>query len=467
MPRPPRVSPTDACPGALRLHAAADGPLARVRLPGGMLTGRQLAELGAVASELGDGGLELTSRANVQLRALTGADPSVLAARLSAAGLLPSATHEVVRNIAAPPLAGPPLRELVRALDRALCADPALAALPGRFLFAIGTVELAADVAALPAADGLAIVFAGHDEGLRVSADRVVAALLAGAHAFLAERAAEAAEAAADSAAERTAESAADSAAERTAESAAAPTTEAAERTAQRAAAVGKAWRLAELPDGPRRVAARVAAALGLPAPPLAASPIPGEVAEAEVGLLPQPDGRLAVGAIVPLGRLTSAQIALLAGADRLVLTPARNVIIPDLSPAEAAAWMTALAAAGLPVEADSRWSGVTACAGRPGCAKSLADIRADALAATRYVDGLPVHWIGCARGCGSPPGPHVRVEATPGGYTVTTPAERHRPPEPDRAAQPDRTVEYTRPTHEALAAVVAAARGVSDAPGV
>ena len=398
MPRPIRQSETDACPGALRLHAAADGPLARVRLPGGMLTGPQLAELTAIATEWGDGGLELTSRANVQLRALTRANPATLAARLNAAGLLPSQTHEVVRNIAAPPLADEPLRALVRSLDESLCADPALAALPGRFLFAIGPVPLVADLAALPTPDGFAILFAGRDEGLRTPADRVVEALVAGAHAFLAERA--------------TTEQA-------TAERA----------TAERATTEAPAWRLAELADGPSRVATLVGAALGVPLrtspspsvrlPPPDKSEMSGGATPSLVGVIEQADGRVALGAIVPLGRLTGVPAKVLMDAPRLALTTARGVVIPDLQPAAAAGWLARLSAAGLPVEADSRWSGVTACAGRPGCAKSLADVRADALEATRHTDGLPVHWVGCARGCGSPAGPHVRVEATPGGYIV------------------------------------------------
>jgi len=380
VPHPIRQSETDACPGALRLHAAADGPLARVRLPGGLITGAQLAELAAIAAEWGDGGLELTSRANVQLRALTRANPASLAARLHAAGLLPSQTHEVVRNIAAPPLADESVRALIRSLDESLCADPALAALPGRFLFALGRVDLTADLAAVPAPDGYAILFAGHDEGLRVPADEVVTALLAGAHAFLAER----------------------------------------------AGADAAAWRLAELADGPGRVARHVSAALGLPL--ASASPAPhdksemsdeGEGAAALVGLIGQVDGRVAVGAIVPLGRLTGVQAKVLMDAPRLTLTTARGVVIPDLLPTAATGWLAALNDADLPVEADSRWSGVTACAGRPGCAKSLADVRADALDATRHGDGLPVHWVGCARGCGSPAGAHVRVEATADGYLV------------------------------------------------
>ncbi|WP_307873120.1 precorrin-3B synthase [Paractinoplanes ovalisporus] len=421
---PARESPVDACPGALRLHKAADGPLARVRLPGGMLTGPQLTALASLAAAFGDGHLELTSRANVQLRALREADPAVLAARLSAAGLLPSETHETVRNIAAPPLADATIRALVTDLDRALCATPALAALPGRFLFAIGPTTLDADVAALPVADeAFAILFAGHDAGLRVAADGVVAALLAAANAFLAERAAQAG-----------------------------------------SASDAPAWRLHELPNGPARVAVRTAAVLGLPtstvgagkpadAPPASVAtdglplfPPPLEPvrqigfvregmgdptptltpaptlapAPAPIGVVRQGDGLVAVGALVPLGRLGGEALRLLATARRLVVTPWRGVVVPDLTPEAARRWARALDDAGLPVDPTTRWAGVTACAGRPGCAKSLADVRADADSTSAYSDGLPVHWIGCARGCGSPSGPHVRVEATPSGYAVT-----------------------------------------------
>jgi precorrin-3B synthase len=114
--------------------------------------------------------------------------------------------------------------------------------------------------------------------------------------------------------------------------------------------------------------------------------------------------------------------MTVLAEADHLVMTPWRGVLVTDLVASSAAGWLAALAGAGLEVTADSRWSGVTACAGRPGCAKALADVRHDATEATRFGAGLPVHWIGCARGCGSPSGPHVRVEATDAGYAVTAP---------------------------------------------
>jgi precorrin-3B synthase len=361
-----RQSADDACPGALRLHAAADGPLARVRLPGGLLTGRQLGVLADLAAEHGDGALELTSRANVQLRALR-ATGEELATRLAGAGLLPSLAHETVRNIVAPPLADASMRALVEALDRGLCADPALAALPGRFLFALGPTSLAADVAALPGTGRREwmIVLGGADVGLRVATDRVVPTMLAAAHAFLAER----------------------------------------------AGRDPRPWRLREIPDGPKLVAARLPRTRSAIRDADVARPEPRPL----IGVLDQH----AVGALVPLGRLTAVPLKVLARAPRLVVTPGGGVVVPDLAPEATDRWRRELAAAGLATERDSKWAGVTTCAGRPGCGKALADVRADAAATARYVAGRPVHWVGCARGCGTPAGEHVLVAATADGYLI------------------------------------------------
>src|SRR4029079_7304855 len=92
------------------------------------------------ARELGDGHLDLTARANVQLRGLAPGAERELAGRLQEAGLLPSSTHETVRNIIASPLSGldsaSDVAPFAAELERRLCADPELSALPGRFLFA-------------------------------------------------------------------------------------------------------------------------------------------------------------------------------------------------------------------------------------------------------------------------------------------------------------------------------------------
>src|SRR5436190_2692455 len=125
---PTRDRPTDACPGALQVHLAADGGVARIRLPGGRLTASQLRAVLDAASRLGDGTVELTSRANLQIRGLAPGAESALAGRLAETGLLPSATHERVRNIIASPLTGrdgagvADVGDVVQALDKELCA---------------------------------------------------------------------------------------------------------------------------------------------------------------------------------------------------------------------------------------------------------------------------------------------------------------------------------------------------------
>jgi precorrin-3B synthase len=61
---------------------------------------------------------------------------------IAATGLLPSRSHELVRNVMVSPQTGlaggrTDLRPVAAELDHLLCADPALAALPGRFLFVL------------------------------------------------------------------------------------------------------------------------------------------------------------------------------------------------------------------------------------------------------------------------------------------------------------------------------------------
>jgi precorrin-3B synthase len=238
------------------------------------------------------------------------------------------------------------------------------------------------------------VLFAGHDAGLRVPPSDAVVALLTAAHAFLSVR-----------------------------EGLSVP-----EGLSVRAES--GAWRVRELPDGPGELARRSASALGTRLGPgrLRLRPHHREL----VGPLDH-----AAGALVPLGRLGPVALAALEKAGQLTVTAQRGVIVADLAPGEVEPWLTTLARAGLVVEPGSRWAGVTTCAGRPGCGKALADVRADAAAtvAAGLTTGLPVHWVGCARGCGSPGGRYVRAEATADGYAVTAPGFEGDGPASDVAA--------------------------------
>ncbi|MEU7281818.1 cobalamin biosynthesis protein CobG [Streptomyces sp. NPDC045431] len=365
----------DACPGALRLHRADDGALARLRIPTGVLTPRQVRALADVADRLGDGHLSLTSRGNLELRGLGEGCGLGLAELLRDAGLLPeSERHERVRNMVVSPLAGPEVRAWAARLDALLCAEEWTLELSGRFLFAVDdgrgdVAALAPDVTLLAEPAGTALVQAGGPGAYRVAGADAPRAALAAAEAFLA---------------------------------------------AAREAGTG-AWRVRELPAGQD-----VDVAGHLRRASIAAEPVRDAVVPAGAPLAPGLVGEDTVSVLARLGRVTTAQFRALLPAEEVRVTPWRGFVLPGL-PDRAAAEerLRALDGAGFLTRADSPWAGVTACTGRPGCAKALADVRADA----RPVDGgLPVHWSGCARRCGHPQGvAWVDVVATAEGAYQTT----------------------------------------------
>ncbi|WP_334663277.1 UTRA domain-containing protein [Streptomyces cyaneofuscatus] len=142
------------------------------------------------------------------------------------------------------------------------------------------------------------------------------------------------------------------------------------------------------------------------------------------------PPGAIAHGAAltadVPLGRLTPAQWRLLTDTARryggeLRLTPWRGVVILGPVPQpEAADALRTLSESGLITAPDSPWTGVGACIGHPGCAKSLSDVRAEAGAAVGPPGRLPVYWSGCERRCGHPHGEWIDVVVTPDGHRIS-----------------------------------------------
>ncbi|WP_299529360.1 cobalamin biosynthesis protein CobG [uncultured Streptomyces sp.] len=451
----------DACPGTLRLHRADDGALARIRIPGGVLTTAQAHRLREAAERLGDGELHLTSRGNVQLRGLADDSGTELAALLGAAGLLPSERHERVRNIVASPLSGldgphaagaqrgsatrphatgpyaagahrisatdprttaasrgvADVRPWLTALDALICGSDAATALSGRFLFALddgrGDVDgLGADVTLIATGpDGALLRIAGHDQAVPVPFADAPAAALTAALAFL--------DAAGDSG----------------------------------------AWRVADLSERARdALPAEVARRTGVTAPTVT-RPAPGTAHVPGPGAVTGPGGRTALHVGVPMGRLTAGQWRTLTELcdGELRLTPWRGVVLPlpeahpahppapsglpdapsdspprpsglpdapsglPPDPADRTAHaLRRLAGAGLVTAPDSPWAGVGACVGRPGCAKAHADVRADAGAAVGPVGRLPVYWSGCERRCGHPHGEWTDVVAGPDGYRIT-----------------------------------------------
>jgi precorrin-3B synthase len=264
--------------------------------------------------------------------------------------------------------------------------------LPGRFLFALddGRGDVAgmrpdAGVLGLPG-DRVALLLAGLDTGLRMPVRAAVTALLEVASAFLRRRPDQ------------------------------------------------RTWRLAELPAGPLSLLEDLAPIPG--ATHTTPVDVPATGGAGPVGRIEQTDGRVALAVSVPLGELTSDRCRVLAetAGDEVVLMPGRSVLLPDLAPARAGTAAPGLRASGLILDPASPELGVSACTGRPGCAKALADVRSEASRAplappaalappaserSGMGRGLPVHWSGCARRCGRPAGPVVDVVADLEGYQV------------------------------------------------
>lgn len=403
---PVQRATADSCPGVLRPHLAADGALARFRAPGGELPTAALRGLAEVSADLADGDLGLTSRGNMQVRGVPPEKVALLETRLEALGLLPHPTHERVRNILASPLSGLAFSSiddvcgLVGELDTGLCGRVDLSELPGRFLFGLddGTGDITGeepDVLVVAVQPGRYEVRpSGASSGVVLGRAQVVEAALLAATAFLAERARQ----------------------------------------------QSQAWRVNELAGGAEAMVDALVEA-GFESAQTGFLPVTAQIPEP--GLIEQREGRFSVCAVVPLGILNGEQLEALAAccelasddeltglellegvegseATPLRITPWRRVIIRDLELPAALAAQELLASVGLVVEPGSAWARVSACAGQPGCAKSLTDVQADAraFAEISLAEGPLVHWAGCGRGCGTPHG-GVALLAESDGYRV------------------------------------------------
>lgn len=399
---PRRIRPGDggdACPGAVRLHEAADGALARIRLPGGFFCAQQADALADLALELADGDIHLTARGNAEIRGVNPEGANALTTRLAESGLLPSVTHERMRNVLATPLAGldgagslpTGAHALVDELDHLLTTDPDCAALSGRFLFGIddgrGDVLLAdPDLAAVATERGARLYCAGRPLGVLVDISHAPVALHVMARIFV-------------------------------------------QHCRSREVTT---WRVADLePAQVHEFAQAAAEALGRALPtrrdpdqdrPLAQHPGP----TATLGVFGT--GPFAVGFGLPLGVAPAATWHALAqisrqGDELVRTTSARGVIVSGLALQAARAALRQASDLGLITDAQSDYARLSACTGLPGCASSRADLRteihASAQASSTTVGRALLHVSGCERRCGHPRTPHMEAVATGTGYAL------------------------------------------------
>ncbi|KAF1061008.1 MAG: Sulfite reductase [ferredoxin] [Pseudomonas citronellolis] len=383
-----------ACPGLLRIVASKDGGICRIKLPLGRLDADGARAIAEAARRHADGVLEATNRANLQIRGVHAGAETALSSELLAAGLGPrDLAADDVRNLLVSPTLG---RDASAVLDAGPLAQnlldllqdtPRFHALSPKFALqldageALAMLEHPNDIwlSALADADGPLFAFglAGcppqrEEAALALAAVRaeqvpqLVEHLL---HLFL------------DLAGDGLT------------------------RMRHLCAQFGDAQVL-------ERLQQRLPFAL-LSDARITAWRRPAVTPFAYLGIAAQRQpGRYSVGANCALGRLDSdtlhglAALAERYSAGHLCLTPWQGVLLPDVAEAQAETALAELAGLGLLTDAAQPLARLIACSGSSGssgCARGLADTKADALRlATRLRNAPPVavHLCGCPRSC-------------------------------------------------------------------
>jgi precorrin-3B synthase len=392
------------CPGVLHAVQAKDGLLIRIRVPGGLIEANQLRTVANLSHNFSDGTIEITSRANLQLRAIRNQDLHHIIESISLAGLLPSPHHDRVRNIVTSPIAGLDGEELldprplILALDRQLRAEPIFANLHPKFSFAIhggpsrfsrDLDDIAIEAIDINSAPQFHLSIGGVFSGFVVKPSHAVDCMLAAAKICI------------GLALEW--------------------------NTPVRAKAVVK------IPDASNRI---VDALSHLLTPSPVATPS-HTVTEALMGVYPTTqDGRVSIIPSVPLGRLNPEQARYLANASNeweadLRLAPWRGVVLGSIPKSAADNIAGQLRAIGLSCEGRDGFQGIAACAGITGCDASLADVRGDAASLAERLLGraVPSGWTvnlsGCDKRCARRNGATAEVIAGPSGYTLNIEGRR------------------------------------------
>ncbi|TBU81527.1 precorrin-3B synthase [Pseudomonas daroniae] len=378
-----------ACPGLLRIVQAKDGGICRIKLACGRLDATQAERIAQAAQRHAGGVLEATNRANLQIRGIHAGSEGVLIGELLAAGLGPSSPGaDDVRNLMVSPAAGldPAALVDVSALAARLLTTlentPRLHALSPKFALLLDGGERLAmlehphDIwlSALPLDGQIGYAFGLAGCPPQAPGDAPALAVVPEAHAhdlllalldlFL---------------------------------ELASP-----EQTRMRHLLVNHP--AAELLQ---RLGERLGDVL-LSADQWRRSPAEPQ-AHIGIGAQRQP-GLVYIGGVPPLGRIDAEQLLGLAALARrlgdgsLRLTPWQSLLLPNIAEADAKTAAQALEGLGLLVDADAPLTRVIACTGSSGCAKGLADTKADAgRLAERLQAGsrqAGIHLSGCSRSC-------------------------------------------------------------------
>ncbi|WP_292843719.1 precorrin-3B synthase [Nostoc sp. NMS8] len=399
------------CPGLFYGTPAADGILSRVRIPGGIISSQQCRAIADIADRHGGGYIDITNRANLQIREIrTGINAEVLK-YLQLMGLGSSNTLvDHIRNIMTSPTAGIDPQELidtrpfVQGWDDYIAAHPALSRLSAKFsvCFDGGGIIRVCDrlndiTFAAVLVDGnvyfrlyLSVGEKGQppsNTGIFLSPEQCLPVLAALTEVYLAHS----------------------------------------HTTSKRR------LRLLELLNtlGCENYLQEVQQLLPFlllyseKRKDLTPQPLPGKEEKfstllqregnyQHIGIHPQRQpGLFYLGVVLPLGRLESRQMRGLAdlaakyGSGTLRLTPWQNLLLTDIPQQWVTDIQSEIAFLGLDFSATNIKSSLIACSGKKGCAASATDTKSHALALAEYLETrvtldspVNIHFSGCEKSC-------------------------------------------------------------------
>ncbi|SHK41835.1 precorrin-3B synthase [Bradyrhizobium lablabi] len=368
------------CPGALKPMQSGDGLIVRVRPRCGMFKPDEMLVLAEAARRFGNGHIDLTRRANLQIRGV--GEESLLGLQhvIAGLGLLdPAPEAEAVRNLMVSPLAGIDptevldVRGIARELAQLLTSEHALWALPSKFCFIIdgcGTLTLADERADIR----IAAIRDGANPSVAIGLDTQAGIDWLGSV------------------------------------SAAAAATAATETASAFLAVVSNVKRQ-RMRAVPAEGLASIRSAMRSRLNPLELDQRKTQrSSDRHVGLRDLGAGRFAVGVAAPFGRVETAQLEKLAGemaafgVEEVRLSPWRILYAEVVGALTGNAVLDAARSVDLITDPDDPLLRVEACPGAPACRSTSLDTRGDArrLAAlsSRFGFEGTIHVSGCAKGC-------------------------------------------------------------------
>jgi len=378
--------------------------MCRLRIPNGILTHWQLAGLGDLAERYAGGYAHVTTRANLQMREVAPKNAVAMVEAIQDLGLCSRGSGaDNIRNVTGTPTAGIDRQELIdtrpyaRAWHFHILNDRSLFGIPRKFNVgfdgagAIPVLEDTNDIGfqAVAVKDGFGVEpgiwfrlmlggITGHqdfarDTGVIVKPDDATAVADAVVRVFIENG-------------DRT------------------------NRTKARLKYVLDAWGfekfLAAMEEKLGRKLARV--------PAEAIAPRPAYDRRAHIGAHPQKQaGLFWIGVVLPVGKLTAAQLRGLAEVARdcgdgdIRLTVWQNLLISGVPEARVAAAQSAIDALGLSTKATSIRAGLVACTGNAGCRLAMSDTKRHAEDIAQWCETrvaldspLNIHLTGCPNSC-------------------------------------------------------------------